>query len=143
MLRPYVCVVCEKAIIAKADEVPSLISLFSRIIAQVPAGEKLPANAVSPIAWCIFSSWDPDVGDELKEYTLCTQVLYPDQTPFGETSRIKMPIEQNKRCQMQVNIRGFPVGQNGKHTARTWVEEDGKTVVGPIDCYIQLEVVRQ
>jgi len=143
MLKPYICVACEKIIIDKGD-VASLIGLFNRIIANIPAGaSEVPKNAVAPKEWAIFSSWDTEVGDEQKKYFLCTQVLYPDKTRFAEVSKVRMNIEPDKRTQVTVNLLGFPMGQPGKYTVQTWVEENEKVVVDPIEFTIMLEIIRQ
>ncbi|SRR5260221_11704454 len=138
MIKPYVCVACEKAIVAK-DDVASLIGLFSKItIATVPGIEILP-NAVVPREWTIFSIWDIEPGDELKAYVLCTSITYPDRSQFGELNKIKMNIEANKRSQMVVNVPVFPIGQLGDYVVRTWVEEKDSMVVGPIEFKIRVE----
>jgi|SRR5882762_3695633 len=141
MLKPYVYVACEKVIVAK-DDVASLINLFSKIIFTVPAGTEIPRNAVGPREWSVFSIWDPEPGDENREYVLCTEVLYPDKSQFAQTFRHRIPIQPNKRAQMAVNIIGFPLGQPGEHTIRTWIELENERVFGPIEFGIGLEIVR-
>jgi hypothetical protein len=142
MLKPYVCVACEKVLITP-DGVASLISLFSKIIASVPAEVEIPKNGVVPREWAVFSAWDIDPGDELKEHFICTQILYPDQTQFGEIHRVKMNVEKGKRSQVAAQMNGFPIGQEGFHTVRVWIEEKQQRVVGPIEFKIQLEIIRQ
>ncbi len=142
MLRPYVCVVCEKVILA-ADGVASLISLFDKIIITAPEETEIPKNAVAPKEWAVFSAWDTDPGDELKEYTFCTQMLYPDQSQFGEVVKRRMKIELNKRSLVAVQRIGFPIGQVGPYTVRTWVEENQQRVLGPIEFKIELEMTKQ
>lgn len=142
MLKPYVCVACEKVIIA-ADGVASLIGLFSKIIIPVPPETEIPKNAVAPKEWAVFSAWDTDPGDELKKYTLCTQILYPDQSQFAEVVKTKMKVELSKRSQMNIQILGFPIGQIGQYTIRTWIEENQRRVFGPIEFKIELEMTKQ
>ena len=94
MLKPYVCVACEKVILAK-DNVASLIGLFSKIILTVPADTELPKNAVSPKEWAVFSIWDIDPGDEKKQYEM--QKVYPDyQYVIGDV-RDKNRIQSSKK----------------------------------------------
>jgi hypothetical protein len=142
MLKTYVCAVCEKVILA-ADNVASLISLFSKIIVTVPAEAEIPKNAVAPREWTVFCIFNTEPGDELKEYTHFVQIFYPDQSQFAETSKNKLKVELNKQAQAVVQIQGFPLGQVGKYTVRTWVEENQQQVVGPIDIQIELEIIRQ
>jgi hypothetical protein len=53
-----------------------------------------------------------------------------------------LQIELNKTAQAIVRINGFPVGQSGFYTVRTWIEEAGKTVAGPFDLKIEIEITR-
>jgi hypothetical protein len=137
MLKPYVCVACEKVIVAQ-DGVASLIALFSKIILTVPAGTEIPPNAVAPKEWAVFSIWDPEPGDERRNYFLCTQILYPDESQFGQITRSKFNIEVNKRSQMTLQVQGFPIGQTGEYTILSWVEENEKKVSDPIQFGIEV-----
>ena len=146
MLRPYVCVACEKVITdQQQDGVASLIALFNKIVVTVPAGSppEIPRNAVAPKEWAVFSAWDTDPGDEQKEHILCTQLLYPDESPFADVNKTVMKVELKKRSQMIVRILGFPIGQPGFHTVRTWIEENRQMVFGPIEFKIELEIIKQ
>jgi hypothetical protein len=155
MLKPYVCVACEKIIIEHRQETPtgsardeggpaSLISLFSKIMVGVPANApQIPPNAVAPKEWAVYSEWDTEPGDESRNYVLCTQIFYPDQSPFADVTRNKIPVQPKTRSRMIVRILGFPIGQMGFYTVRTWVEEDQNTVVGPIEFKIELETINQ
>jgi hypothetical protein len=149
MLKPYVCVACEKVINDQpigpqplpTTGPPSLINLFSKILVETSPNTEIPANAVGPYSWAIFSAWDTEPGDETKSYFLCTAILYPDGSYFGEVSRIPIQIILGQRSQMVVRIQGFPVGQLGFYTVRTWVEEGGKIAYGPIEFKIELQVI--
>ena len=82
---------------------------------------------------------DPDPGDENRHYVLRTQILYPDKSQFGEILKSKIPIEPNNRAQMIMQFVGFPVGQLGDYTVRTWIEENETRVVGPIEFDLGVE----
>ncbi len=142
MLKTYVCAACEKVILT-ADNVASLISLFNKIIITAPPEAEVPKNAVAPKEWAIFSIFDTEPGDELKEYTHFAQILYPDQSQFSEIAKSKLRIELNKRAQVNVQVPAFPIGQVGNYTVRVWIEENQRTVVGPIEFKIELEIIRQ
>ena len=151
MLKPYVCVACEKVITDQPIEgeppsqgVPSLISLFNKLILQVPADlPEIPKNAVAPREWAIYSAWDNEPGDELKEYFLCIQILYPDQSPFGQVNRMRINVQPKRRSQMIARVQGFPLGQSGFYTVRTWLEENKQMVGSPIEFKIELEINKQ
>jgi hypothetical protein len=142
MLTPYVFVACEKAIIGK-DDVASLIGLFSKITLNVPVGTEIPKEAVSPTNWVIFSIWNAEAGDEVKDYMLGTQILYPDKTQFADIPRNKVKIELGKRSQIIIQLNGFPVGQEGVYTVLSWVEENQQRVLGPIEFKLEVEILRQ
>jgi hypothetical protein len=151
MLKPYVCVACEKVITDQPIEgdpssqgVPSLISLFNKLILQVPADlPEIPKNAVAPRDWAIYSAWDNEPGDELKKYFLCTQIIYPDKSPFGQITRMLINVQPKRRSQMIARVQGFPLGQTGFYTVRTWLEENSQMVGSPIEFMIELEIKKQ
>lgn len=144
MLRPHVCVACEKVIFSQDSLTPSLISLFSKItIIALADAPEIPKNGVAPKEWAVFSSWETEPGDELRDYFLCTHILYPDDTPFGEVTKHRIHIERNKRAQINSQIMAFPIGQTGLYTVKTWIEENERVVFGPIELKIELEIVRQ
>jgi hypothetical protein len=120
--------------------VASLISLFNKIIVRHPGGE-VPANAVAPKDWVVFSIWDTEPGDEKKEYYICTQVLYPDNSPFGDLNRTRVNITsgRNRRSQITINCHAFPIGQVGLYKVQTWIEENKQKVYGPIEFAIEVQ----
>jgi hypothetical protein len=142
MITPYIVVACEKAIIDQ-DSVPSLISLFTKMIVNAPAEADVPENAVAPNNWVIFSIWNLEPGDEKRECILCTEILYPSGKPFTHTIKTKMPLEADKRAQMAIKVQGFPIGQEGPYKIRTWIEETGKMLFDPIEFKIDLQINRQ
>jgi hypothetical protein len=141
MLSPYVLVACEKAILSK-ENVASLIALFTKIAINIPAGAEIPKDAATPKEWAIFSMWNTEPGDENKEYILCTQILYPDGTQFSDVPKNKIAVEANKKSVVIVQVQGFPVGQDGPYTIRTWIEKEQETVVGPLEFTMEVEIVR-
>lgn len=133
---------CEKVILDQ-DGVASLIGLFNKLALTPQKAQEIPKNAVAPKEWAIFSAWDTEPGDELKEYVFCMQMLYPDKSQFGEKNRNKMKVELNKRSQVKINIPGFPIGQSGFYTIRAWIEESNKMVAGPIEFKMEVEILKQ
>lgn len=152
MLKPYICAICEKVIIEQVSPgVPdpsgpaSLISLFSKIYVKAissASGEaaNIPADAVIPKAWSIYTEWETDPGDENRKYQLAFQLVYPDGKLFGQVTRTAINVAAHRRGQVIINANGFPVGQEGFYTARLQIEEDEKPVGAPIE--LKLEVIR-
>jgi hypothetical protein len=148
MFKPYICVACERVILEKPSDfdspdsegVASLIGLFSKMIAIKADDQVIPANAVIPKEWAIFSAWDIESGDAGKKCNICTQIRYPDGSPFGETSKIPLKLEMHKRSQNVVKIVGFPVGQIGLYSVQTWIEENDVRVSEPVEFKIEFEI---
>lgn len=141
MLRPNFCVTCEKVLIEQ-DGVVSLVRLFTKFTVVVPPNLQIEKNAANPKEWVVFSSWETEEGDERREYFLCTQVLYPDNSLFGEPNKTRMNIVAGKRMQMTIQLFAFPIGQLGIYTVKTWIEENNAIVCAPIDTKIELEIKR-
>jgi hypothetical protein len=142
MLTPYIFVACEKAIIGK-DDVASLIGLFTKIRLNIITGTDIPKDAAAPKEWAIFSQWHVEPGDENKEYMLGTQILYPDKTQFSDIPKNRILVEAKKSSQVIIQVNGFPVGQEGPYTIRTWVEENKQIVLGPLEFEIEVEISKQ
>jgi hypothetical protein len=151
MPKPYICVACDKVIVEQplpgappGGEVVSLISLFNKVVAVIQGGDisqiKIPTNAVYPKEWAIYSSWDVEPGDEKRNYMICTQMYYPDHSPFGPVSKNALKMKENERAQNILRIMGFPIGQRGMYTIETWLEENEKKVFGPIEFKVGLEI---
>lgn len=141
MLTPYIFAACEKAILGK-DDVASLIALFTKIIVNIPEGTEIPKNAVVPKDWAIFSMWNIGPEDANREYFICTEIVYPDKTPFSALPKTKMVLEPSKKSQVAFQVQGFPIGQEGPYTVRTWIEEGTRTIAGPIEFNLEVEIKR-
>lgn len=152
MLKPYICAVCEKVIIEQVTPgLPdpsgpaSLISLFSKIYVRATStasGEagSIPADAVVPKTWSIYTEWETEPGDENRKYQLAFQLLYPDGKPFGQVARVVINVAAHRRGQVTINATGFPIGQEGFYTARLQIEEDEKPVGAPVE--LKVEVIK-
>jgi hypothetical protein len=138
MLRQIICVVCEKVIVS-ADNDISLINLFDKMLVSMPLGTEIPNNAAVPKEWALFVKWETGPGDELTQYTFCWQMVYPDESLFGETTRLKLQVEPPKRAQVNVRVNAFPIGQEGTFKVRTWLEDNKKSVLGLTDTKIEVE----
>lgn len=138
MLKPRACLACEKAIISKGD-LFSLINIFSKIVIGAPSDAAIPNDLVVPKEWAVFSTWDSDAGDEHRSHVICTQIIYPDGSPFGEIIRRHVKVEARKNVQVAVQVVGFPVGQVGTYLVRSWVEENEKRVADFVEFKIECE----
>lgn len=152
MLKPHICAACEKIIFDcqfgadnKITQGPAtLVGLFQKISVGVTADAPAPPeNSFVPREWAIYTTWDGEPGDELKTYTVCMQIFYPDETPFGEAAKSQLRIELNRRAQAFFRLAGFPIGQVGFYKIHVWLELEGRRVFGPIVDQYEIEIVRQ
>ncbi len=144
MVKLRIFVACERVLIDQQQNgIASLIALFDKLtMTLVKGAAEIPANAVAPKEWAIFSKWDTEPEDAGKEFTICTQILYPDQSQFGELGKTPLKIEANKKGQAIVKILGFPLGQEGFYTVRTWLEENGSRIGDAAEFKLELEIVK-
>ena len=142
MPKLYIFAACEKVVIDQAGTA-SLISLFNKITGTLPPDSKLPADAVVPKEWAIFTSWTSEPGDEGKEYVQCIQILYPDGAVFKESKDSKFKMESEiKRSQVNIQVPVFPVGQAGPYTVRMWLEREGVALTEPQSFHIEVVLNR-
>ena len=129
MLKPYVFAVCEKVLL-DANGVASLIALFTQVDAHRLASstETVPHNAVVPMSWFVFTSWQHDPEDVGKEFCQVTQILYPDGSIFQEHSEKFEPQIGKTHYQVTLNMLGFPIGQEGNYQVRMKLNQNGATL---------------
>jgi hypothetical protein len=128
---------CEKVITDAETRAVSAIALFTKLTVNLT--EAPPINAVAPKEWSILAAWDPDDGDERKEFVQYIQMLFPDGQPFAESVRLPFKMESNQRHHNTVKLLGFPVGQQGRCEVRVWVELDGKMCSEKASIYLLVE----
>ncbi|HEV2470334.1 MAG TPA: hypothetical protein VGS78_14180 [Candidatus Sulfotelmatobacter sp.] len=139
-------IACEKVIIDKGGAHTLIEVLSGADIAITPppgmTPAQLPANALSPKPWWIFSMWEPDEDDEGQEFEQIYVVYWPNgdklvegkSTPFTMTDRVQYSSYQ---------LLGFPVGQQGKVRVSTWITKNGNRVTDPFDYFITIRHVSQ
>src|SRR5690348_17171932 len=146
MLRPYVCVACEKVILDNPIELTSphargpasLINLFSKITITPQESQEIPANAVVPKEWAIYAAWFVEEEDKDKHYSFCMLMHYPEGQQFGSVTKIPIPVTLGERSQVIVKVLGFPIGQQGFYRVKAWLEESDKRVGDIIEIPIEL-----
>ena len=128
MLKPYVFAVCEKVIL-DAQGTASLIALFNKVEAQlVSSADPLPANAVAPFPWAIFTSWEMEPDDAEKKFLQVFEILFPDGSTFQE-HRVEFVTPKGKtHHQIEARFTAFPIGQQGQYTVTMRLEQDGVKV---------------
>jgi len=128
---------CER-IINDPEAGACLIALFHDIKIQVQKDAEIPRNAVVPQQWSVFVKFGLEPHEEGKDYTLITDILWPDGTSFvtGYELRANQPTKDG----MTFNLRnaGFPMGQIGKVVVRFKLIGDGKDVCEPFEISVNV-----
>jgi hypothetical protein len=133
---------CEKVIIDRVGA-HSLIALMSKIdIAITPppdmTSSQLPANAIAPKEWFVFSMWEPENGDFGKDFEQIIEVYWPNEEKIL-SGKLKFKPEPNGGNQLlSYSISGFPVGQQGKVKVLTWLERHSNRVTEPFPYYVSV-----
>lgn len=156
MLKPAICLICEKVIIDQQIGLPrlpgavpssgpaSLIGLFTKVYFSIPPGApEIPANAVAPKEWAIYSEWDSEPGDEKRNYFLGAQIYYPNGEPFGLPIKVRINIVLGQRAQVFIRVPGFPIGQAGTYTIQVWAEADEERIGNPVNLTVEVIIFKQ
>lgn len=130
-------IACEKVITEAETGVVSAIAMFTKLKASLP--ERPPENAVVPKEWALLTAWDPESGDEGKQFVQCIEMLFPDGKPFTENGRLPFKIEPIQRHFNTVKLLGFPIGQAGKCEVRMWLELEGKAISEKTSIFLLVE----
>jgi len=130
-------IVCEKVILEKQFETPTLVSVMQRVMFQAPApapnteGPAIPANALAPLRWAIFSMWTAEESEIGQSFRQKCDLLMPDGTT-GSLLNIDLPFTVKDLSIINVGTAtGFPIGQLGTLNLRMWIETDGGDMVTP------------
>ena len=106
----------------------SLIGVFHDIAVKVPPDTEIPANALLPKEWAVFSKWLLSPGEEGEEYFLVSEIYWPDGTMLNQI-KVKAPDPNANSITFVLRNQAFPFGQNGKVKILIWIEkEDGEGI---------------
>jgi hypothetical protein len=111
MLKLLVYAPCEKAIIAD-DKTSSIVSIMESVTVRV--AKDVPADALAPIRWTVYSLWKRDqLLEQSVDMEEQTRILRPDDTvAAGGTSRFTVSNE-HLFYRSLVNLPVFPIGLPG------------------------------
>lgn len=114
----------------------SLIGVFHDIRVNVLPGSEVPADAMLPREWAIFSKWALEPHEVNREYTQVTELYWPDGKLVGRNSSAL----QASGTAMSFISRNtaFPFGQNGNVRILFWMEESGEAVSEGVEILISV-----
>lgn len=134
MPRLLAFLACEKVIIEKEHETPSLISILQKVMFQPNEGIEVPVNAIAPFKWSVFTIWDREQGDVGKTFHQKCELTMPDGTAGPIT--VDLPFTVKDEINFNVaNVLGFPIGQLGTITITMWLESESGEAVTPRHIY--------
>lgn len=121
MPRLLLFVPCKQAITGLEDRLVTPVSVLESVLAVVPPGTPVPANASIAMPWAIVTTWYSEPGDAGKHVEQRVQVVMPD----GQlASEITAEFELAKRMHRHTaHIEGFNISQVGEHWLRLALRE--------------------
>lgn len=131
---------CDK-VITDFRGAPSVITIMQNAhIAAYPDAppQEIPANAVIPKEWFIFSAWSPTPADVGQRQIQITQVFWPNGEKITE-ARTDFEVKDDWQYNT-VQIGGFPAGQKGNVMIRVWLaDRNEKKLSDVIEFFIRVK----
>ena len=94
-----------------------------------------------PKEWAIFSKFGLEPSEEDKDYTLKTDIFWPDGKVLASHILDAMPPTKNGMAFI-AKSQAFPMGQQGVVRIRESLTSEGKVVFGPIEMEVKVSVER-
>lgn len=127
MPRLLACVLCEKVITDRLEDLSSLITVLESVTVNVPDTlNKIPDTLLIPMRWALFMIWMREKADTAEHYEVMVHVV----SPSGRETHLAFiePLDflPNKSGQRVVGrSRAFPAAEQGYYTIRAAVREKG------------------
>jgi hypothetical protein len=104
-------IACERVIVDEQKN-PSLIVLMERVEAQIPEGQQLPADVITPREWAVFTVWKKKDGEEPGHSRLFTEVVPPAGVVRSMKTEVEFDFTDRTHKVIQKFV-GIPVGTSG------------------------------
>jgi len=102
---------------------PSIINVFQRMNVPVDPETPLPAKAVAPQKWSIFSLWVHTPEERDVQFTQHTEVFDAAGDKFVESAnQFKITDSDDLQSKNHLDILGMPIGPEGFVKIRVWLE---------------------
>ena len=121
---------CEKVIVEKEYQSPSIITVLQRIIIGQDRSGSSPQNTIAPIQWVIFTAWTREEGDQGQSFRQKGELLMPDGSPSPISIDLLFTMNHQVNF-LTLHFHAFPVGQTGVLNLRVWIESSSGQVVTP------------
>jgi hypothetical protein len=118
---------CDRVIVDKFSNIPSIIGVLQNIGMFVKAGAEIQGDIVVPRSWAVFTLWRPSQEDIGKKLRQITQIVLPDGKVF--LSQNQEFVMEEKPHYNIVSWIIFPMGQQGEHPITMWLENLEGTAV--------------
>ncbi len=113
---------CEKLIVDEEGN-PTLITVLQNLGIEVPAGEQVPRDVMTPQTWDVITLWYPEDGDPGKTFHERLEFTQPDGSiPIRTKITFRM---EDKTQRNKTHIMGFPIGQAGQSRLNLFLDENG------------------
>jgi hypothetical protein len=112
---------CEKVIVDKFTNSPSVIGVLQNMGVFVKAGEVVGRDSIIAKPWSIFSLWRPMPEDKGKKFRQISQIVLPDGNVFFAQVQ-EFALEERPHYHV-VDWLMFPIGQLGAHPITMWLED--------------------
>ena len=136
---------CEKIIIEK-EGTHSIINVMLRLnvsLEQQASSEceesmPIPAKAVLPSQWWIYTVWVPSADNIGETFEQVYQLFWPNGEKYAET-RLQ-PFTQNDESPQQTTFFfiGLPIGQEGRMRIVTWLDSNGHCVTEICETFLEI-----
>jgi len=102
-----------------------------------PAEQPIPANAVMPREWFVFSMWMPSIEDAGKSFEQVIEIYWPNSDKFTEG---RLPFKADEKASYNsIQMLGFPIGQVGNIKIQTWLEYQGSRITDTFDYCVSIK----
>ena len=145
---PMKCVAlvpCDKIIIDKEGAHSIINVMLNAEIAlqqlepqQSPQLVPIPADAISPTTWWVYTIWNPSAEDVGKKLDQFYQLYWPNGEKLLEKSLSFQP-DKNALWQTTFCFVGLPVGQEGRIRILTWVDHEGHRLSEIAETFIHIK----
>jgi hypothetical protein len=123
MPKLLILAACERVLIDRAGNLPSLINIFQRMNIRLQDAP-LPENAVSPARWAVFTLWQMTPEEKGIEYTQRMEIISPSGSKYGEgITKFLVKEDDDLQAKNHLDIFGLPINVEGFVKVRVWLED--------------------